>query len=218
MVETTLGEQILLLSLDDETGTGQLQAHVEAMQSSAVLMELVLRRRIGLEDGLVVPVDPSPIDEPALDEALAQIATSEPQPAKAWLLSLRDGAIGGALRGLLAKGIVGEERSRRWGIFTQRRHPQLDGTAEQELRARLAAVVLHGRDPDPRTAALVVLLHTGGLAALVSPDADPEVVERRMAAITAGPLAEPAVTEMAAELRAVIMAMLLAAVVIPGFT
>ncbi|WP_183068766.1 GPP34 family phosphoprotein [Streptomyces sp. gCLA4] len=46
----------------------------------------------------------------------------------------------GARQGLLQKGVIREERARRWGISPVNRYPEADGTAEEGVRAKPAAV------------------------------------------------------------------------------
>lgn len=196
-METTLGEQIMLLSLDDTTGAPQLQAQSEYMISSASVLELALADRVRMEGDHLVVTDPTPLGIPVLDETLARIAGQDKrEDAQAWIFRLRKEAVEGARQGLLDKGIIREERTRRWGIFPTNRYPEADGSVESVVRQKLAAVVLEGEEPDARTAALVVLLHTGGLHKLVFADADQKAVQQRMAELTEGHWAEPAMKQL----------------------
>ncbi|MCC9706877.1 GPP34 family phosphoprotein [Streptomyces sp. MNU76] len=104
-----------------------------------------------------------------------------------------------ALRGVLDKGLIREEKRRVLLVFRTTRYPEADGTVESALRGRLAEVVLEGADPDPRTAALISLLHHGDLHTLAFPDADTEdsPVRRRMAEIAERHWADPALRRMA---------------------
>lgn len=72
------------------------------------------------------------------------------------------------------------------GMFPVRRYPEADGTFERELRARLAAVVLDGEEPDTRTAGLIALIHSAKLHALAFPDRPRKEVAARMAEIADG--------------------------------
>ncbi|MET9990815.1 GPP34 family phosphoprotein [Streptomyces mutabilis] len=196
-METTLGEQIMLLSLDDTTGAPQLQSQSEYMISSASVLELALADRVRMEGDRLVVTDPTPPGVQALDEALARIAAAdEPKDVQAWIFELREEAVAGARQGLLDKGVIREERTRRWGIFPTSRYPEADGSAEAQVRRKLTAAVLEGEEPDARTAALVVLLHTGGLRDLVFADADRTAVDERMAELTEGHWAEPAMKQL----------------------
>ncbi|MYR46551.1 GPP34 family phosphoprotein [Streptomyces sp. SID5910] len=196
-METTLGEQIMLLSLDDTTGAPQLQSQSEFMISSASVLELALADRVRIEDDRLVVTDPTPPGVPALDTALARIAAAdEPKDVQAWIFELREEAVDGARQGLLDKGVIREERTRRWGIFPTSRYPEADASVEAVVRQRLESVVLEGEEPDARTAALVVLLHTGGLRDLVFAGADTTAVDERMAELAEGHWAEPAMKQL----------------------
>ncbi|MER5934761.1 GPP34 family phosphoprotein [Streptomyces sp. NPDC002054] len=197
-METTLGEQIMLLSLDDTTGAAALQPQSEFMISTASVLELALAGRIRLEDGRILVNDPAPLGIPVLDATLAAIAAAkQPEDAQAWIFRLKEEAVEGARQGLLDKGIIREELTRRWGIFPTKRYPEADGTAEDGVRAKLAAVVLEGGQPDDRTAALIALLHGGGLESLVFADRkDQEAVRARMAELSENHWSEPVMKQL----------------------
>jgi hypothetical protein len=196
-METTLGEQILLLSLDDTTGAPQLQVQSEYMISAACLLELAIAGRIRLEDDRLVVQDGTPLGIPALDEALTQLSAQDKHDnAQTWIYELRKGAAARARQGLLDKGIIREERTRVLGLFPRTRYPEADSSAEDALRQQLTAVVLEGQAPETRIAALVVLLHAGGLHRLAFPDADQQAVKDRMAKLMAGHWAEPVMKQL----------------------
>ncbi|MEV8307300.1 GPP34 family phosphoprotein [Streptomyces flavidovirens] len=196
-METTLGEQIMLLSLDDNTGAPHLQAQSEYMISSASVLELALADRVRMEGEHLVVTDPTPLGIAILDETLRRIAGQEKrEDTQAWIFRLKKEAVEGARQGLLDKGVIREERTRRWGIFPTNRYPEADGTVEQDVRRKLAAAVLEGQEPDPRTAALVVLLHSGGLHKLVFADSDGTAVKKRMAELTENHWSEPVMKQL----------------------
>ncbi|MFF3767254.1 GPP34 family phosphoprotein [Streptomyces sp. NPDC001922] len=196
-METTLSEQIMLLSLDDATGTPRLQVQCEFAISSASVLELALAGRVRSEGDHLVVTDSAPLGIPALDGTLQRIAAqSEREDAQAWIFRLRKPAVDDARRALLEKGVIREERTRRWGIFPAHRYPEADGTVESRLRRTLAAVVLEGQEPDARTAALVVLLHSGGLHELVFGEADRAAARKRMSELTEGHWAEPVMHQL----------------------
>ncbi|MDT0317278.1 GOLPH3/VPS74 family protein [Streptomyces millisiae] len=187
LVETTLGEQLLLLSLDDEAGTAKESEKAGWAIAAASLVELALAGRIDVTDDRVTVLDPTPLGQPVLDAALAGIAGREmPAGTRHWIERLKKEAAAGASAGLLEKGLVREERKKVLGIFPVRRYPEADGSVEAAVRERLDAVVLRGATPDERTAALVALLHGAKLHRLALPDADKRTVETNMAAIADG--------------------------------
>ncbi|MDX3671836.1 GOLPH3/VPS74 family protein [Streptomyces europaeiscabiei] len=100
---------------------------------------------------------------------------------------------------MVDKGLIREEKRRVLLVFRTTRYPEADGTVESALRGRLAEVVLEGVEPDPRTAALISLLHHGDLHTLAFPDADSEEspARRRMTEIAERHWADPALRRMA---------------------
>ncbi|MBT2409865.1 GPP34 family phosphoprotein [Streptomyces sp. ISL-12] len=181
----TLGEQLLLLSLDDESGTAAEPAKVAPAVAAAALVELALARRIDVTDDMVTVVDATPLGEPALDAALdAVVGRQEPGGTKDWIHRLRTDAVARARASLIAKGLVREEKKKVLGLFPVRRYPEADGSVEAAVRQRLDAVVLSGAAPDERTASLVALLHGAKLHRLAFADADARRVEAAMESVS----------------------------------
>ncbi|MFE0807536.1 GPP34 family phosphoprotein [Streptomyces sp. NPDC058794] len=185
-VPTTLGEQLLLLSLDDESGTARESARVAPAIAAAALVELSLAGRVDVTDEEVTVVDATPLGEPALDAALETVGGGEPGTAKDWIERLKTDAAARANTGLIDKGLVREERRKVLGLFPVRRYPQADGSVEGAVRRRLEAVVLGGAAPDERTASLVALLHGAKLHRLAFPEADARRVVAAMESVSQG--------------------------------
>ncbi|MFJ7770126.1 GPP34 family phosphoprotein [Streptomyces sp. NPDC097107] len=184
---TTLGEQLLLISLDDESGTAKESAKVAPAIAAASLVELALAGRIDVSDDKVTVLDATPLGEPALDAALEAVAGKDrPGSTKDWINRLRTDAVARANTGLIGKGLVREERKKVLGLFPVRRYPEADGSVEAAVRQRLDAVVLSGAAPDERTASLVALLHGAKLHRLAFPGADARRVEAAMESVSRG--------------------------------
>ncbi|WNZ10108.1 GPP34 family phosphoprotein [Streptomyces sp. 11x1] len=183
---TTLGEEILLLSLDDTTGEARLPLRTPYAIAAASLLERTL----------------SGAGDPAVEGAEGagrQGGVGLPDDVGKWIHEHSTAEYEAALRGVLDKGLIREEKRRVLLVFRTTRYPEADGTVESALRGRLAEVVLEGAEPDPRTAALISLLHHGDLHTLAFPDADTEdsPVRRRMADIAERHWADPALRRMA---------------------
>ncbi|MEI5598400.1 GOLPH3/VPS74 family protein [Streptomyces brasiliscabiei] len=181
-VPTTLGEEILLLSLDDTTGEAWLSMRTPYVIAAAALLERCLSDGTDGIDGI-----------DGTDGAVL------PEDAGKWIHAHRTEEYETALRGVVDKGLIREEKRRVLLVFRTTRYPEADGTVEAVLRGRLAEVVLRGAEPDPRTAALISLLHHGDLHTLAFPEADSDEspVRRRMAEIAGHHWAEPALRRMA---------------------
>ncbi|MGK9463578.1 GOLPH3/VPS74 family protein [Streptomyces sp. G6] len=185
-IPTTLGEQLLLLSLDDESGTARETARVAPAIAAAALVELSLAGRVDVTDEKVTVVDATPLGEPALDAALEAVGGGEPGTAKDWIERLKTDPVARANTGLIVKGLIREERKKVLGLFPVRRYPEADGSVEAAVRRRLEAVVLGGAAPDERTASLVALLHGAKLHRLAFPDADARRVVAAMESVAQG--------------------------------
>lgn len=195
MTTLTLSEEIMLLSLDDDSGAAKEQTGVGWAAGGGVLVELTLAGRVEIGDDRVTVVDSAPTGLPYLDEQLTRIAEhGRPWKVKDCLRAAAKDAAGGATQALVDRGLLREEKKRILGLFPTRRYPEVDGADEAEVRARLTRVVLQGAEPDERTASLVALLHGARLRSLVFPQREGrKEIEARMAGIAEGQWVQPAV-------------------------
>ncbi|MEU6626785.1 GPP34 family phosphoprotein [Streptomyces parvus] len=207
----SLGEEIMLLSLDDETGAPKGESAARWGVAAGMLLELVMAGRVTVKGGRVEVFDPTPTGDALLDGRLGRLTrwvheTSSSRKVVAWLT--RDHAKGSqdVVDSLVARGLVTEEKHRALGVFPVRRYPEADGTVERELRARLAAVVLGGAEPDARTSALVALVHATGMHRQAFPDLPKKQVAPRMAEIAEGHWVGVSVGEAIRDLQAAISA------------
>ncbi|MFD3920878.1 GPP34 family phosphoprotein [Streptomyces sp. NPDC058595] len=197
-VETTLGEQLLLLSLDDESGAEKESVNVSYAIAAASLVELVLAGRVEVDDDQVTVRDAAPLDDPTLDAALADISGQEkrkPRKTKEWIEHLKKGAVAGTTGSLVAKGLIREEKKKVLGLFPVRRYPEADGSVESALRQRLDEVVMRGAAPDERTASLVALLHGAKLHGLLHEKPQLATAKVNMEKVAHGQWAGPAVRQ-----------------------
>ena len=160
----TLAEQLLLLALDDEKGvdTTGFGAELDTGLAGAVLLDLAAAGCVHEDRGRLVAVDCSPPDGPLAADALAAIrVSSERWSAKDWvsrapreLERLRERVA----EGLVSRGILEEQRKRRFGLVRATRYPVRNPEPERGLRAALAQVLLGEREPERREAMLIALL------------------------------------------------------------
>ncbi len=189
----TLGEQILLLCLDD-SGSVRQQPTAEYMIAAGALLELAMADRVRLDGKRLVPADTTATGSVALDPVLARLAEpakAKPDDVQEWIFALGKDAFTAARQGLLDKGLVREEHGRTLGIIKTTRYPETDVGARSEVRRVLDAVVLEGQEPDERTAALITLIHHGDLHGIAFPDADAGAVKRRCAEVAEAHWARP---------------------------
>lgn len=185
--DLTIGEQIVLLALDEETGDlREAPLRVSLAVSAAALLELSFSGGLTEREGaLVVDGEPAPADPAAA--VMAEHARSHPeQSPREWLLAVRERALDAAYQGLSRKGVVREQGRRILGAFGSVKHPITDPAALTTLRGRLEAVSAEGGRPDERTAALITVLHHAGLRSVIPQAAGTEAVESRLAEIADG--------------------------------
>ncbi len=189
-----LAEEYLLLTTDQESGKSIVDSNRRPMAvAGALFAELTLRERIGMtshelprgeRDRLEILAERT-TEDPILDAVLIELADKGgKKPAdvlsrwdrsrklKNWERALFDR--------LVARGVMREEKTRVLGIFPQTRHPEADPGPERELRARVNAALLTDAIPEPRTAALIALLHASkALPKILSPETDRKAATRR---------------------------------------
>ena len=109
----TIGEEILLLALDYDTGGMNFRIPGRALQCAlggAVLTDLALAGRIDTDAGSLFSVDPAPLGEPAQDRTLERIvADGKRRTTDYWVAALLEDydALRAALMDrLVARGIL----------------------------------------------------------------------------------------------------------------
>jgi hypothetical protein len=181
----SLAEEIVLLSLDDETGrpVGRSGMAPDLALAGALLMDLSLARRIDTDRDRLWVSDPAPTGDPVADAALARLAApGAPGDARgAILLLARDAAAARAalLDRLVEAGLLRRAESRFLWVFADRSFPKAAGRAEAaDARARLRAVLLAEEIPAPRDALLLGVARAAGLLPLLFQPAELERLQR----------------------------------------
>jgi hypothetical protein len=212
MSTLTLSEEVMLLSLDDDSGAARERGNVGWAAGGGVLVELVLRGRADIRENKVVVQDPTPTGVPYLDDELARVVGhGRPWKVQDCLRAVAKHAADGATQALVDRGLLREEKKKVLGLFPTRRYPEVDGAGEEEVRRRLDRVVLRGEDPDERSAALVALLHGARLRGLAFPQREGRrQVEARMAQIADGQWVQPAVRRAIDQAQAAMTAVMVA--------
>jgi hypothetical protein len=173
----SLAEEIVLLSLDDETGRpiGRAGMAPDLALAGALLMELALARRIDTDRERLWVMDDAPTWDPVLDAALGELASpGAPCDARAAIILLaRDAASVRAtlVDRLIAAGLLHRlERNVLW-LFNTSRHPKPERCdPAAAARERIRSAVLAEEIPDPRDALLLGLARAAGLVPLIFSD------------------------------------------------
>ncbi len=165
-----LHEEILLLALRDEEGTIIPGTMYQYAIGGAILAELMLRQRIGVDDSrrkLVRVISDEPTGDPLIDEWLECIATTKRcKPLQQWVsrVATTKDLVGRIASGLCRRGILRADEDTILLIFTKRIYPEVNPEPERALMDRLQmAIFTEAEDIDPRTVVLVSLANTAGL-------------------------------------------------------
>ncbi|NWJ74224.1 GPP34 family phosphoprotein [Pseudonocardia sp. ICBG1122] len=163
MVDLLLSEELLLIGLDDDSGTGRGMFTPGSLHG-ALLCDLIERGAVTVDGRKKVhPAGVAP-GHPALDAVLATIAEDpKPRSVSHWTSTLPWKHTKPAelvAQRLVADGVLSREEGRVLGLFRTVRLPEADPGPERALRERVRSVLVHGTTPSAHDALLVALLHT----------------------------------------------------------
>ena len=174
-----LGEELILLLLDDDSGRWLVpQRAVRRSVRVALVVELLALRAVSLDDAgaLVAGLTAATGGDPVLDAAARQVAGHRPQE----LARPDRREVGRLLARLRDAGVL------RRGHLLRSRHLPRDGHPEARVRARLLEALTVERQPDRRSALLVALVYEMNLIPRLFQDhPDLPALVGRGAAITA---------------------------------
>ena len=160
----TIAEEILLLVLDEETGSVQDRIPVHSLRhavSGALLMELALHDRIDTDLQQFFVISPEPLGEPVLDRTLARIvAEGGNRPTSHWVGVFAedyDSLQPQLLDRLVERGILARREGRLLWVFGSRRYPVVEGRPLRDIKRRIMEVLLSDIVPDPRDVVIICL-------------------------------------------------------------
>ncbi len=167
--QLNLAEELLLVALDDETGTllPLPTFSLETAIAAAIVMELSVAGRVDSDADALIVLSADPTGDPLLDGLLGRIAASPDRRSTAqWLHVLS--APGGPLveqvtQRLVGRGIVRVEEKRLLWVFRTRVYPPTSGIEEREVKSRVMTLLNNEAIPDTRDTLLVGLLRASGL-------------------------------------------------------
>jgi hypothetical protein len=171
--EMLIVEDLLLLMLDDETGTPAGAGTLYYTLGGAVLVELALLGRVeteggGLTGAKVRATGDGPLDDPVLQAAFDKVA-ERPRGVQTLLIEIGGRLWEPLVDRLVERGLIGREKKRVLGVFRMNTLPAKDTEHEEALRRAVRAVLEDDAEPDTRTAALIALLSAGGTLPMLRP-------------------------------------------------
>ncbi|MDD9206871.1 GPP34 family phosphoprotein [Georgenia sp. 10Sc9-8] len=166
---TLLAEDLVLLLLDDETGSFTAGDALETGIGGALLAELALLGAVEVGGGsrrrskaTVRAVPGAQTADPVLADALALVLQKD-RTATSLVGRMGKGTKGVLLERLVDRGMVERHEDKVLGLFPRTRWPAVDSAHEERVRAELVGV-LAGERAGPRAGALIALLHAMGAA------------------------------------------------------
>ncbi len=222
----TLPEEVLLLLLHDERGKSMVDGNaLNAALAGAALVELTLdgalRLTVGDEPqakkGRLIATGRLPSDH-RLATVIAAMDGRKPKDAVAravssgWRSTAASTLRESLLNDLAEAGLLNEEKGKVLGFIPITRWPQgRRHDAEDQLFARVRAVVVQEETPDVRTAALVSLLSAVDGLPKIFPGENKKALQHRGKQIAAGDWAGAAVREAVQQIQAAVIAASVAA-------
>ncbi|SDR77042.1 Golgi phosphoprotein 3 (GPP34) [Nocardioides scoriae] len=215
-VTTLIAEDLLLLLLDDESGKLSHATYLDVGLGGALLVDLALGEHVdvdapGRKWGFTQPgrvrVTGSLPGDPALRAAYDKVAEKE-RTAQDLVGRLGRKQRDPLLERLAGRGLVERREDKVLGLFPTTRWPAADARHEEHVRRALEATLLRGDRPDPRTGALVALLHGLGVAHRVVERGDVGAgeVKKRAKAVAEGDWAAKGVADAVAAAQAAMVA------------
>lgn len=211
-----LAEDLLLLLTDDASGRRLVDStKTDLALAGAVVLELAQRGRVEVSPpggpvrpGRLVVRDATPTGDPVLDRALSRLQEKGPRKPKDLLRTTGKGLHRELLARLVDGRVLRREEHRLLGLVPRQAHPTADPALEEALRRALHDVLVTGRPPSPREAALVSLLSaidaTGKVLGLSG--AEKRAVRRRAKDVAEGEFAGEAVRRAVQEVASAVAA------------
>lgn len=188
-----LADELFLIAWDT-TGSGKPRLHVQGAAlglAGALLAELVMQRRVAVQDSQVKVADPRPVDERVGDRVLADMVES-PQHTdiRTWLAYLAQRSIAEVSGRLIREGRLEQEAPRLLKRRTSRFYAPDFGQAMWP-RTRLHMALVRWQPLAAHDMALAVLVDSCGMTEIVVEDPAERKVARRYLETVVAALPQP---------------------------
>lgn len=218
--ELRLYEELMLLALKEEKGT-ILVEFVEYAMSAAILSELIIEKRIVIDDSkkqFVQIRDSESVHDPIIDEAFDLIRSSKKvRRLQDWttrIASIKE------LRHKIAKQLVDKniliaDTDKILLLFTRRIYPELNPIPEQEIRRQMEHAIFNESDNlDERLTILIALADSINLLPKIFDKKEVKRYKDRIKAIVNGERTSKAAKETIEAIQtAIIIASILPAII-----
>ena len=157
-----LVEDLMLLLLDDTSGSLKGAGTIHYTLGGAMLIDLALRGRVEIDEGQTVTAIPGePLDDPLL-QAAVETTLKRPRYVQTSLIELGSTLRADVMKRLIERGLIAEEKSKMLGFIPVTKTPAQDAAYEAALLESVRAVLEDGAEPTERTGALAALLSASG--------------------------------------------------------
>jgi hypothetical protein len=215
----TLPQELYLLALHEEKGRvpAALSTSLHYGLGGAILAELILQSRVGLDDDRkAVVVNNSMFGEDdLLNEGLERIqASTRHHKARYWVSTFSDYIKKLEKRlayQLVDQGVLLKEKKRFLGVVPYEAYPAQDASARFWIKQHLRSVVLGGEAPDAHTAALLSLVRACDLLGRAFTRDELKTARRQIETLTGGEVVGEAVQVVIQTIEAATMAAIMAA-------
>ena len=166
----SLAEELLLITLDDESGRLLDSIKPFAFEiaiAASLIMELSLKGKLDSDAEKLFVVSADPTGNTILDEALTEITTEKNSLSTSdWLNRFArkgDDFSDQIIESLVTKGVLQLVEKRLFWVLKTRAYPATSGIEEREVRARIMHLLNSDEIPNPNDALLVGLLSATGI-------------------------------------------------------
>jgi hypothetical protein len=207
----TCTEELLLLAHDEKSGhfANIQDLLMNTALAGAVLMDLALVNRVDSDLTAFVVLDRAPTGEKLLDHALAALPDKSTTIDALDVLRKQGSTLMElALSRLIERGILRQREGRVLWVFESRRYPLIDGKELQEVKRRIADLLLSDEIPDPRDIVIICVAQACGLLRRVFSESELRSAQKRIDQLTKLDLIGQAMTSMMTELYAALTRML----------
>jgi Golgi phosphoprotein 3 len=208
-----LHEEVMLLALKDEAGTIASGTSYQYALAGAVLAELLLSGRIGVEEQKKkkygVLKDATPLGDPVIDACLEKVIKAKnKQQLQTWVSrfsGLKD-LKNRVARRLVERGILRADEDKVLLLFTRKLYPEVNPEPERKMIKELRqAIFTDAEDIDPRTVVLVSLADSTGLLKVIFDKKELKERKKRIEQVVNGDVSGKATREAIAAMQAAVM-------------
>lgn len=211
----TVAEEMLLLVLDDNSGTfiTEPDININYALAGAVLADLALKNKIQADETRLFVLDGAKAGDPVQDAVLERITEdTEVHDAAYWVAEI--GQRGDEVRehlldALVERGILKRVEEKVLWVFETRRYPMVDGREEREVKKRILDTLLSDGPAAPEDAVIISLVDACNLFRQILGDRELDNLEARIAEIADADVIGHAVSETIRQVRASVAPMIM---------